>query len=264
MNALTNLKNDGLWGSYYDQWSAAMEHVVQAKNMDVYLAAVPLIRDWRKQFVEIERIACKGARYNRALKRELDRPIGRFHKLTIKEFSELVWLSNDGNDDRLVILAELRAERKDTAGMRDINTPKAAAKIVREELARREAEEDGSADEARTQAEQEQDAADALVDKMLDDDAAGGGALVSLMRRHKDPYRVMEAFLEAFRDQPSQAHACLVRAVEELRVNVNEIIEAENADRPEGETHQKPWGELGGAFLKPMRAHKLLKQPCRG
>lgn len=263
MNA--TLKNDGLWGSYYDAWSAQMEHVVRGLNLDIYLAAIPLIRDWRAQFVQANYCACKGKRYNIALKHELTKPVGKFHKLTVKEFSELVWLSNDGDDSYLAILAELRAERAGQAGLRDINSPKAAAKIVRERLKEIAAQEDGSADEARTQAEEEQDAADALVDKMLDDDAAGGGALVSLMRRHKDPYRVMEAFIEAFRDQPSQAHACLVRAVEELRVNVNDIIEDQNRDRVEsGEKPQPTWGELGGAFLKPMRAHKLLKQPCRG
>lgn len=263
MNA--TLKNDGLWGSYYDQWMANMDHVVRGLNLDIYLAAIPLIRDWRKMQLGMN-YKCKGKRYNYLLKCELSGPTGIFRKLTVKEFSELVWLSNDGNDDRLVILAELRAERKDTAGMRDINTPKAAAKIVRAELARREAEADGSAEAEAIEGEQEADAAERLADQMMADDEAGGGALVALMRRYtKNPHRIMEAFAEAFADQPSFAHGALVQAVEEMRVRVNDIIENENHDRREnGEPVQKVWGELGGAFLKPMRAHKLLKQPCRG
>lgn len=262
---MNNLRNDTLWGEQYDLWLGRMIHITEGRNLDIYLDAIPFIRDWRQQFVEVNRLPCKGKRYNIALKHEMERPTGLFRKLTVKEFSELVWLSNDGENSRLEILAELRAARKDTDGLRDINTPKAAAKIVREELARREAEANGSAEAEAIEADQEADAADALADKMAADDEAGGGALVALMRRYtKNPDRIMKAFAEAFEDQPSFVHGALVRALDEMRERCNDSIRNDNFDRIErGEKEVKLWPEQGG-FLKLQRTHSLLKRPNRG
>jgi hypothetical protein len=117
--------------------------------------------------------------------------------------------------------------------LRPLRTPKSIAKAIREHLK-------GPSIAVKTERTEIDVAQAELVEAMKRFRQAGG-----------TPARLIVATQAAVGADVGFMHAFAVRLVEEVRLQVNELIR-----------NQKPWGELGGAFLKPMKTWKLLKQPA--